>query len=302
MKVEYLVPEDGKGRTVLTALRKEMEISASLVRRLKREQGIFVDGRPVYTNYILSPGETVSAVIDAGKPPCDIVPEKGDIDVLWENEWMLAVNKPAGLIVHPSHSRYMGTLANFVAGYYQEKYGDGTCHSVNRLDRDTSGIVIFTRNGYAKDKLAKALKATGVKEYTAIVCGRPEVESGTIDAPIKRLKEMELLRVVAEDGQRAVTHYRVEKTLETECGKLSVLRLRLETGRTHQIRVHTKHIGCPILGDKLYCNDDSSLMSENLGIETQLLHACKLTFIEPFSGSELILEAPAQRKEFQKFD
>ena len=302
MKIEYLVPEEGRGRTVLTALRKEMEVSASLVRRLKREQGIFVDGKPVYTNYVLSPGETVSAVIDAGEPPCDIVPEKGEIDILFENEWMLAVNKPAGLIVHPSHSRYMGTLANFVAGYYQGKYGDGTCHSVNRLDRDTSGIVIFTRNGYAKDKLAKALKATGSKEYTAIVWGGPEVENGTIDAPIKRLKEMELLRVVAPDGQRAVTHYRVLKTVKTEYGEISILRLRLETGRTHQIRVHTKHIGCPILGDKLYCNEESRRISELLGIETQLLHACKLTFIEPFYGKELILEAKPQRKEFQKFD
>lgn len=302
MKVEFLVPEEGSGKTVLTVLRKDMELSASLVRRLKREQGIFVDNEPVYTNYKLTAGERVSAAVDAGEAVCDIVPESGPLDVLWENKWMLAVNKPAGLIIHPSHSRYTGTLANYVAGYYYEKYGDGTCHSVNRLDRDTSGVVIFARNGYAKDRITKALKATGCKEYTAIVCGCPAQKSGVIDAPIKRLKEMELMRLVCEDGQRAVTHYTVEKTINTDFGKISILRLRLETGRTHQIRVHLKHIGCPILGDKLYCDEISSNTSEALGAETQLLHACRLTFTEPFYGERLVLEAPAIRKEFQIFN
>lgn len=302
MKIEHFVTEEGSGRSVLTVLRKDLEISASLVRRLKREQGIFVNGKPVYTNYIVSAGEWVTADVTAGEPACDVVPEQGKIDILWENRWMLAVNKPAGLIVHPSHSRYMGTLANYVAGYLQDKYSDGTCHAVNRLDRDTSGVVVFACNGYAKDRVGKAIKATGVKEYIAIVCGVPEESAGIIDAPIKRLRERELLRVVADDGQRAVTHYCVEKTIQTEYGVVSILHLRLETGRTHQIRTHCLHIGCPILGDRLYCTEESRQMSECLGVDSQLLHAYRLSFCEPFSGEELILEASVQRKEFQKFD
>jgi 23S rRNA pseudouridine1911/1915/1917 synthase len=302
MIVEYKVPEEGRGKTVLTVLKRELELSASLIRRLKREQGIIVNGKPVFTNYVLSPGETVSADVTAGEVPCDVVPETGDIDVIFESERFIAVNKPHGMIVHPSHSKYTGTLANFVAGYLIKKYGDGTCHAVNRLDRDTSGVVLFARNGHVKDRLSRALKETGVKEYTAIVCGRPETDKGTIDAPIKRLRDRELLRVVAEDGQRAVTHFELKGSHITNYGLISVLSLRLETGRTHQIRAHCFHIGCPIIGDRMYCTEESRRVSEQLDAETQLLHAGRLTFTDPFSGEDIALSAEPKRPEFQKFD
>ena len=299
MTVFYTVPDGG--RTVNTILRRELMLSASLVRRLKSAQGIFVDGRPVYTNYVTNPGETVSADVTAGEPLCDVVPERGSVDIIWETEYALAVNKPAGLIVHPSRSKYTGTLANYVSGLLLDKYGDSRCHAVNRLDRDTSGIVVFARCGHVKDRLTDSMKQTGEKEYTAVVCGRPPEQSGTVDAPIRRYREMEMLRIVSEDGQRAVTRYSVIKSVETEFGTVSILRLILETGRTHQIRVHMKHLGCPILGDGLYFSDESRRISDSLGIDTQLLHAGRLTFFDPFAKEQVTLTAEPDRAGFKVF-
>ena len=292
MTLFYTVPDGG--RTVNTVLRRELMLSASLVRRLKAEQAIFVDGRPVYTNYVTRAGETVSADVTAGEAKCDVVPESGEVDIIWETDYALAVNKPAGIIVHPSHSRYTGTLANLTAGYLLDKYGDATCHAVNRLDRDTSGIVLFARCGHVKDRLARSLSETGEKRYIAVVAGRPPEERGVIDAPIKRYREAEMLRVVAEDGQRAVTRY---ETVRTD-GEVSLVRLTLETGRTHQIRVHMKYLGCPILGDRLYRTDESERLSRAFGIDTQLLHARSLTFFDPFGDETVKLTAEPDREGF----
>ena len=301
MILSYKTHEQDAGKTVDTLLRYELKLSASMIRRLKNVQGICADGRKVYTIYKPQPGETVTADLSLAEPPCDIVPEEGDFEILFENDGLLAVNKPAGMIIHPSHSRYGGTLANFVAGYLLKTTGDGRCHSVNRLDRDTSGAVLFSKNSYMKDRASAALgDESAQKEYLALVYGRIPEDSGTIALPIRRLQEMELRRIVSPDGQRAVTHYKTEKTAVL-CGKeISLLRLRLETGRTHQIRVHCHALGCPLLGDILYHTPESQALSEALGITKQALHAERLCFTEPLSNAPLSLTAPIIREDMKK--
>lgn len=290
MILSYYVKDSDEGRTVHSILRFSLHASASLVRRLKRTDGIRVDSQPVFTDYKVTAGQTVTADVSLAEPECDIVPQAGELDILYEDEGLLAVNKPAGIIVHPSHSRYVGTLSNYVAGYLDAQCGDGRCHAVNRLDRDTSGIVLFAKNSHMKALASQAMQSgDAVKEYSALVFGTPEKMRGTIDRPIIRLREGDMMRGVSPDGQRAVTHYTVQTA---DKGGVSLLHLTLETGRTHQIRVHCHSMGWPVLGDTLYYTPQSRELSERLGIKTQALHARRLRLTLPASGVALDIAAP----------
>jgi 23S rRNA pseudouridine1911/1915/1917 synthase len=292
MLLNYTASESDAGRKVYHVMRRELMISDTLTRRLKQAGAIFADGMPVFTDRRLAAGETLSVDIAAAEPVCDIVPEQGSLEILYEDSGLVAVNKLPGVLTHPSHARYTGTLSNFVAGYLLEKTGDGRCHAVNRLDRDTSGVVLFAKNSYMKARAIEALAAAdAVKEYLALVAGAMEESSGTVDLPIRRLKEGDMLRVVAPDGQRAVTRYETISVKRFGGDAVSVLRLRLETGRTHQIRVHCLALGHPVLGDSLYASDASRALSARLGIATQALRACTLTFTEPISHQKLLLTA-----------
>lgn len=299
MTLTYTAAERNNGTVLLNLLKHEMEMSASLIRRLKRVQGIYVNGKPVYTNYVVAVGDVITADLAAAEPPCDIVPETGDIDIIFENEGLLAVNKPSGVIVHPSHSRYDGTLANFVAGYLEKTTGSAVCHAVNRLDRDTSGVVLFAKNSHYKSLACRAL-TTAEKEYVALVFGTFKEPKGTVDLPIKRLQEQNLLRVVSPDGQDAITHYETLKAGVLDDNRVSLVRFRLETGRTHQIRVHCLASGTPVLGDTLYYTDSSKSLSELLDINSQALHAYRLTFKDPISREILSLTAPLLRLDMCK--
>ncbi|MBO4831751.1 MAG: RluA family pseudouridine synthase [Oscillospiraceae bacterium] len=299
MILSYTVPESGEGRKVYSILRREFDASAALVRRLKQCGGVYVDGVPAFTVRRLSPGETVTADISAAEPPCDIVPEEGCPDILYEDDGLIAVNKPAGRIVHPSRARFTGTEANYVVGYLQKNGEPPVCHAVNRIDRDTSGVVLFSKNSYMKARASRALAVTGEKEYLALVCGVPPEENGTIDMPIKRLTEGDMFRAVAPDGQRAVTHYELLGTGDSGNGTVSLLRFRLETGRTHQIRVHCLALGIPILGDILYYSDQSRELSSSLGLTAQQLHAYRLRFTEPLTGARIDLTAPVTREDMR---
>lgn len=299
MILSYTVSESGEGRKVYSILRREFDASAALVRRLKQCGGVYVDGEPAFTVRKLFPGETVTADISAAEPPCDIVPEDGLPDILYEDDGLIAVNKPAGRIVHPSRARFTGTEANYVVGYLQEKGEPPVCHAVNRIDRDTSGVVLFSKNSYMKARASRALSEAGEKEYLALVCGAPPEKTGTIDMPIKRLTEGDMFRAVAPDGQRAVTHYELLGTGNAASGTVSLLRFRLETGRTHQIRVHCLALGIPILGDILYYTDESKGLSSSLGLTAQQLHAYRLSFTEPLSGARVDLTAPVNRDDMK---
>jgi len=311
MVLSYEAKEEDIGRTVYSIMRRDMRVSATLTRKLKVAAAIRVSGIPVFSDYRLSPGETVTVDIAAAEPPCDNVPEHGSLDVLFENEGLLAVNKPVGMIVHPTHSKNTGTLANYVAGYFAIEFGIrnsefgidgggrdcsegafryGSPHVVNRLDRDTSGVVLFAKNSHMKALASAALAdKSAVKEYLALVYGEMPV-SGVMDSPIRRLEDRNMLRVASPDGQRAVTNFEMIQAFSMQGA--SLVRLRLETGRTHQIRVHCLHAGHPVLGDMLYCTEDSRKVSQNLGISTQALHAHKLAFIEPICGEYIEITAP----------
>lgn len=293
MVLRYTVQAADNDRSVYSIMRRELKISAALTRRLKQADGIRVDGQPAFTNRRLASGENVEIDIASAEPPCDVVPEAGELDILYEDAGLIAVNKPTGLITHPSHARYTGTLANFVAGYLLKTTGDARCHAVNRLDRDTSGVVLFAKNSHMKARAGEALAMESAEKlYIALVDGAPDKSAGTIDLPIRRLAENELRRVVSADGQRAVTHYATLQTTTVKGQVISLLQLRLETGRTHQIRVHCLAAGYPVLGDILYYSDASRSVSESLDIRTQALHAQTLTLTEPLSGKRLQITAP----------
>ena len=299
MKLTYTVPDEYAGITVYSVLRRQFNLSATLTRRLKRAQAVLCGGSPVFTDYRLAAGETVSVDVEAAEPPCDILPEPGSIRVLLETEALLAVNKPAGILIHPSHAKNTGTLANHVAQYLTDTRGSGVCHAVNRLDRDTSGVVLFAKNACAKEAGTRALSA-GKKDYLAIVSGIFEPRRGVIDLPIRRLDPENMRRVAAADGQRAVTHYDTVCTGVLHGQSVSLLRLRLETGRTHQIRVHASACGHPLLGDRLYGTAESIALSAALGLEAHLLHAAELSFTDPFSAAPVCVRAPVERADMQK--
>ncbi|MCF0120112.1 MAG: RluA family pseudouridine synthase [Oscillospiraceae bacterium] len=292
MTLTFTAAEKDDGRKVFNILRGDLMISATLLRRMKRCGTIKVDGNDVFTDYRIKCGETLTADVSLAEPESDIVPETGEVDILYENSGLVVINKPAGIIVHPSHAKYTGTLSNFVSGYLMAKGEVPVCHAVNRLDRDTSGVVLFAKNTYMKSVLSDSM-ANAEKTYLAL-CFGVLPESGTIDAPIRRESELEMKRIVTPDGQRAVTHYR----RIGNHGGYSLAELRLETGRTHQIRVHLSHIGCPILGDRLYGTVESLALSSALSVDTQALHAARLRFYDPLSRELITIDAPITRGEF----
>ena len=265
-----------------TFLRREMKMSSGLMNRLKWQGKIFVNGAPRHTDYLVQPGDVVTAVLDEEAPAYP--PEDGKLTVLYEDGHLLAVDKPAGMLIHPSSVRNTGTLANLVAGYYRRTGQNSAFHPVTRLDRDTFGIVLLAKNAFIH---AAMQRAPLQKIYHALVFGGPETDSGVIDAPIVRKPLPSLLREIRVDGKPSVTEYRV---LERN-GKLCKLELRPVTGRTHQLRLHCAHMGYPILGDPQYGSPESQAFSREMGLESQILCAKRLTLVHPVSGETLVLES-----------
>jgi len=210
--------------------------------------------------------------------------EEGPLDVIYEDDHLLVVDKPAGMLIHPSRSKNDGTLANFVAGYYRKTGQKSAFHPMTRLDRDTFGIVLLAKNAHVHS----LLQSGDVKKtYHALVFGGPEGEAGTIDAPIARRELPSLLRYVSPDGKPCLTEYRV---LERRAG-YAKLALEPITGRTHQLRVHCAHKGFPILGDPQYGSGESQHFSTSLGLRHQMLCAKALAFTHPMTGEILYLES-----------
>ena len=269
---------------LLSILRREMAISVTLVNRLKMQDAMFVNGEPVHTNHPVKPGDLVSVVIEEPDP---IYPaEPGDLQILYEDEAVIAIDKPVGIMIHPSRSRNTGTLANFLAHYYRETGQKCAVHPVSRLDRDTYGVVLLAKNAHTHARMNEAhLTGAIEKTYLAAVWGHLPARSGTIDLPIARLDPRGLLRGVREDGQRAVTDYRVLR--QTDRG--SLVELHPRTGRTHQLRVHLSHLGCPILGDPQYGTEESQTFSLANGLTGQQLCAHALEFSHPLTGERIRL-------------
>lgn len=245
------------------------------------ENGITLNGEWCYLSKQVQAGDTVGIRIEQEESD-DILPQDLPIEVLYEDDHLLVLNKPAGMIVHPTHGHYLHTLANAVVHYWKERGVSHRFRPIHRLDQHTSGVIAIAKHAYAHQSVSEQMKAGTVdKLYLAIVQGVPSPAEGTIDAPIDRNPDNPHERIVLESGQRAVTHYRTERAFAHS----ALLRLRLETGRTHQIRVHLKHIGCPILGDPFY-----GVPAE--GLDRQALHAAELAFNHPTEHRRIRIEAP----------
>ena len=258
----------------------ELKMSAGLMNKLKWGDSIRVNGVPRRTNYPVQPGDVITVAL-AEEPP-EYPAEDGELSILYEDDAILAVDKPAGMLIHPSRSKNTGTLANFVAGYYQKTGQNCAIHPVTRLDRDTFGIVLLAKNAHIHSLLQNGVAK---KTYHALVCGGPTQESGIINAPIARRPLPSLLRYVNPEGKPSVTEWQGLEREEKSC-KLS---LRPITGRTHQLRLHCAYMGFPILGDPQYGSLESQRLSAELGLTHQMLCAKRLEFSHPITGESMIL-------------
>ncbi len=261
-------------------LRGELKMSSSLMNKLKWADALQVNGVPQRTNFPVRAGDVITVRLDEEVP--EYPAEDGEVTVLYEDAHLLAVEKPAMMLIHPSRARNTGTLANLVYGYYRRTGQKCAFHPMTRLDRDTFGIVLLAKNAHVHT----LLQQTKVKKtYHAWVLGGPEEDAGIIDAPIARRPLPSLLRFVSEEGKPSVTEFRV---LERRDGKCK-LALRPVTGRTHQLRVHCAHMGWPILGDPQYGSEGSMAASE--GLFHQQLCAKRLELTHPVTGETLVLES-----------
>ncbi|MBQ7919750.1 MAG: RluA family pseudouridine synthase [Lachnospiraceae bacterium] len=279
----YKIAEADGGLTIGEYLQKK-GYSAQTIKELKKmERSILINGVWEYVRHKLSAGEELTIHIQEEASSEKIPPVKLYFEIVYEDEDILVVNKPADMPIHPSLNNYYNSLANGLAYYFEEQGKPFIFRCVNRLDRDTSGLTIIAKHMLSAGILSGQVANRDIhREYLAIVRGIPTPAEGTIDAPIARKEASVIERVVDfEKGDRAVTHY---KTIQTTNGH-SLLSIHLETGRTHQIRVHMKHIGCPLIGDYLY-NPDMEHMSR------QALHSHRLVFTHPITGETMDFTAP----------
>lgn len=256
-------------------LKKHFGLSSRLITKLKQSGGIKLNGEVVTVRKEVKINDILCIAMPEGISH-NVIPVELPIDILYEDDDILAVNKPKNMPVHPSMNNYDNTLGNAVMFYYKDK--PFVYRPVNRLDRDTTGIVIIAKTPQASHDLSRQMQESKFKkEYLALIDGIPSPEYGIIDAPIKREQESIIKRCVASDGQRAITEYVIIDKNDTS----SVAHIKLHTGRTHQIRVHFSHIGHPLKYDYLYG-------TEEIG-KTFCLHCYKLTFFHPVTKERVTL-------------
>ncbi len=282
MTLTYTAAPEDAGRKLFSLLRYRLHLSAGLIKRLKYQTVFQVNGQMAYTNHIVSAGDRITLTLP--EEQADFPPEAMELHILYEDEALIALHKPAGIIIHPSATRNTGTLANGLLAYL----GCGTVHPVNRLDRDTTGVTIFAKNGYVKSILTESMEKAKIhKTYLAPTYGALPEKNGVIDLPIDRVSESSLWRTIREDGQPARTAY--ELLLETP--RWNLYAFHPLTGRTHQIRLHAMASGAPLLGDPVYHSEESLLYSDSMGLFTQCLTCVEMTFPHPLTGKEMTITA-----------
>lgn len=264
-------------KKVLDILKLEFNMSDRLILKLKKSMQIYLNDATTYVWTPVSIGDIVSVIIDFDEDNSNIQSTQINLNILYEDEALLIINKPASIPVHPSNLHYSDSLSNGVKYYFDSTGFNKKIRPINRLDKDTSGIVLFAKNEYIQECLIKQMKSkTFIKEYIAILDGILGKTEGTICAPIARKENSIIEREVSKNGDTAITHFKVLKIYNN----MSLVKFTLETGRTHQIRVHSKYIGHPIIGDTLYG------LSSPL-INRQALHAYKVSFIHPIIKKQI---------------
>ncbi len=281
MDLAYTI-NSNKYDNIKQILKEEFAISSRLFLKLKRENHIYLNDTPITHDNILHQGDIIGVDLNFVEDNSNIVSTKMDLKVLYEDNYMLILDKPSGIAVHPSLSHFETSLSNGVKYYFDSIGLQRKIRIVNRLDRDTSGIVIFAKNEYIQEGLISQMKNNIFqKEYIGILVGILDNKYGTIDAPISRKENSIIERCIDKNGQSSITHYQVID----ENNNMSLVHFKLETGRAHQIRVHSKFLGHPILGDTLYGT------SSNL-ISRQALHSQKVKFIHPITKKEMTIVSP----------
>lgn len=278
MEIKKIIVDES-GKRIDKYISEKLDLTRSRVQKLIDDGMVTINGNVAKSSAKVNEGEVLSVEIPELKP-LEIVPEEIPLNILYVDDDVIVIDKPKGMVVHPANGNYTGTLVNAI----MSKFGDNLSGIngvirpgiVHRIDKDTSGVLVIAKNDKAHLKLAEQLKEHSMtRVYVAVVRGKLKEKVGTIDAPIGRNpKDRKKMGVVA-NGKRAVTHYKVIKELD-DC---SVIEVRLETGRTHQIRVHMSYIGHPLLGDSVYSNGKNKY-----GFVGQALHAKILGFIHPSTG------------------
>lgn len=281
--------EEDAGKDVRKVLERRLGVSRKLLSQVKlTEHGLTVNEQRVYTTAKVAAGDIIRLRMEREESD-DILPQPIPIDIVYEDADLLIVNKPAGMIVHPTHGHYTGTLANGVVHHWREKGEKVRFRPIHRLDEETSGLVAIAKTGYVHQQLSEQLQAGEVtKLYRAYVYGVPAEREGVVDEPIDRDKEQPHLRVVTSGGYPSLTRYEVIESFEGANGMCAAsVKLKLETGRTHQIRVHMKHIGCPLIGDKMYGPAENGEAAWEAAAGRQALHAETLGFTHPMTRQRM---------------
>ena len=293
MELKYIATRAGRLSAIL---KEDMGLSTGLINKRKWSDRLFVNGVAVHTDHAVNVGDEITVPMDEEMPQYPA--EEGPLTILFEDAHFLAVDKPAGMLIHPSRATMTGTLANRVLAYYQKTGQNCAFHPITRLDRDTFGVVLLAKNAHVHAKM-NDLHAAGKlqKMYHALVWGGPEETVGEIDAPIDRRPLPSLLRYVNRGGKPSLTRYRVLHRREN----CSLLALQPVTGRTHQLRVHCTHMGFPILGDPQYNTAESASFSTDLGLRYQCLCAKTLDFTHPITEERIQIKSAMEADQQLEF-
>lgn len=280
-KLKFEVKTEEENLKLSEYLRNVAEFSSRSIKKAVREGRIRVNNNIVRLSFKLSHGDIIEVQINREEEQ-DILPEKMDLRIIYEDKDIIVIDKPKGIVVHPTKRHLSGTLSNGILYYFKEKGEGSIVRLVNRLDMDTSGLVLVAKNAYSHMALSRDMvKDEFIKSYLAIVHGNLKEKVGVIDKPIYRVGEGTIKRIIDERGQRSITKFEVIESFKDA----DLVKLNLETGRTHQIRVHLSNIGHPIFGDALYGQEEIDY------INRQALHAYSLQFPHPTTGEIMKLES-----------
>ncbi len=277
------VSPEQAGERVSTLLRQELKISGTVLRRAKfLPDGITLDGQRTNTRMRPQAGQLLSVRVSA-PPDGHVEAVEGVLNILYEDADLVVLDKPPGVTVHPGPGHWRDTLGNFLTWHFQSSPIEAAFHPVHRLDKGTSGLMVVAKHPYAQEGLKQQLHTeTFLRRYLAVCDGLPHPPAGRVDAPIGRCEDSALRREVRPDGDAAVTRYWTQQT----SGSRTLVELELETGRTHQIRVHMAWLGCPLTGDFLYGREDTRLIGR------PALHSSFISFCHPVTGAQLAFQSP----------